>query len=323
MANALGKMTFEEKIANALGGNVAGARARKERSLYEAEAAKAMREELATNNALRQLAGESFRPGAKGALSADDIASKFAGAPGAQQFDAPGMTNALAPSGFSLPEKSTPATRGSLDRAGFEQKAVEQGIGIDQIYDFLGKMDESERKAFQKEVKDLENAATYVLFEGPEKELMPRFQSTMKALAHSGVDVSKYKDLGTPEEVKATLSPFIEQAKLISTYNSRRTADKYRNRRTSTAGIVTEKDAWNAVKRERERILKEKAASWTPEDVDVDALMEEFVDTEIPEKFRPYIRKTRGMGPKGKEAPKPLEKSEGKRRPLEGFYKQR
>jgi len=125
-------------------------------------------------------------------------------------------------------------------------------------------------------------------------------------LEKRGRDVSQLRGLRTPEEWGAALSPFIDQIQqmkhLLTQEVSKRQEKKAKTvRRGSTAGIVTEKDAWNAYRNEVRRIAGLKAQSWNPEEIDEDAMIEEFIDTVVPEKFRPYIIQMRGTG-EGKKA---------------------
>ena len=264
-----------------------------------------------SQNALRGLARESYNPGSPAVTATPGTPDRFE----APAYQPPMYGNALGagePPSLLMtpgtPGPGSPAMPESFDRGGFKRKAVGQGIDIDQINNFLGGMDESERKAFKNEIEDYKNTATWVAYGGPKEEVLGRLRAATTTMARQGKDVSKFKDIQTPEEAYPVIMQFIDQAeqiKVLAEQGKTRRAS-IREGRASTAGIVTEKDAWKAVDAERKRLDKKKADSW--EDIDTDAELDDYVTSMVPAKFHKYIADMRRRGPGAAKA-RPLVKT--------------
>lgn len=258
-----------------------------------AEAERQMQEQ----NALREAARKNYRPGT---AATPEMTGTLQGSNAMGYF--PGQGAGMSPE-VTVPAQ--PGTPGSFDAQGFRGEAMEQGVDPVAVSDYLGKLKDSEKKALAAEIEELENAATWVLYGGEPEGIPQRGQASAAWLEKHGKDVSQLKGLRTPEEWGAALSPFIDQiqqmklilAQEVSSRQIRVQKEKAKApQRGSTAGIVTEKDAWRAYKDEVKRIEGLKAQSWDPDEIDEDAMIEDFIDTVVPEKFRPYVRKTRGTG---------------------------
>jgi hypothetical protein len=200
-----------------------------------------------------------------------------------------------------------PGTPGRMDYSGMEAKAAAKGVSQKEIREYVTSLKKSEWDALEQDVKHLSSGAMWVL-NSPPNEVPQRFSEMNKWYDSQGIDVSRFAEVekrGDPNEIRMVLSMAIDEANMlkmelakIRKESSVETAKARGPKRGSTAGIVTEKDAWRAYKDEVKRIEGLKAQSWDPDEIDEDAMIEDFIDTVVPEKFRPYVNKTRGTGEK-------------------------
>ena len=193
-----------------------------------------------------------------------------------------------------------PGTPGRMDYSGMEAKAAAKGVSQKEIREYVTSLKKSEWDALEQDVKHLSSGAMWVL-NSPPNEVPQRFSEMNKRYDSQGIDVSRFAEVekrGDPNEIRMVLSMAIDEANMlkmelakIRKESSVETAKARGPKRGSTAGIVTDKDAWNKYLAEEKRLQQLKANAWDPDEIDIEARLEEFKETLLPPERRPYIEK--------------------------------
>jgi len=193
-----------------------------------------------------------------------------------------------------------PGTPGRMDYSGMEAKAAAKGVSQKEIREYVTSLKKSEWDALEQDVKHLSSGAMWVL-NSPPNEVPQRFSEMNKWYDSQGIDVSRFAEVekrGDPNEIRMVLSMAIDEANMlkmelakIRKESSVETAKARGPKRGSTAGIVTDKDAWNKYLAEEKRLQQLKANAWDPDEIDIEARLEEFKETLLPPERRPYIEK--------------------------------
>ena len=193
-----------------------------------------------------------------------------------------------------------PGTPGRMDYSGMEAKAAAKGVSQKEIREYVTSLKKSEWDALEQDVKHLSSGAMWVL-NSPPNEVPQRFSEMNKWYDSQGIDVSRFAEVekrGDPNEIRMVLSMAIDEANMlkmelakIRKESSVETAKARGPKRGSTAGIVTDKDAWNKYLAEEKRLQQLKANAWDPDEIDIPARLEEFRETLLPPERRPYIEK--------------------------------